>query len=306
MKVDGRYKYHLRTFAMFVCSLDIYKAMNTEKLLLEFELKLSLRRYSPNSIRNFKSVVRSFLEISESEFSHLNESEEEIIEKYILWKVNKHKTGISHQRMIIASIDKFYELIYNKELNIKHLYPTVKSYSLPNYLTTEEVRKLISVVDNIKHRCIIKMLYGSGLRISELLNLKINDIDMEKMIIHIRKSTDAKGRKVMLSKVLLPQLLIYLKKYQPIVFVFEGQGGGVSSAKSVQMAVKNAASKAKIKKHVTPQTLRHTFATHLMESGTDIRYIQELLGHKSIETTEVYTLITTVSKFNIKSPLDFL
>lgn len=306
MEVNERYKYHLRTFTMFLCSLDIYKAMNAEKLLLEFERKLSLRRYSLNSIRNYKSVVRSFLEISESEFSHLNESEEEIIEKYVLWKVDKHKTGISHQRMIIASIDKFYELIYNKELDLKHLYPTVKSYSLPNYLTTEEVRRLISVVDNIKHRCIIKMLYGSGLRISELLNLKINDIDTERMIIHIRKSTDAKGRKVMLSKVLLPQLLIYLKKYQPIVFVFEGQGGGVSSAKSVQMVVKNAASKAKIKKHVTPQTLRHTFATHLLESGTDIRYIQELLGHKSIETTEVYTLIATVSKLNIKSPLDFL
>lgn len=280
--------------------------MNIEKLLLEFEQKLILQRYSLNSIRNYKSAVKSFLETAEKKFSHPNELNEEMIEKYVLWKVQKHKVGVSHQRMIIASIDKFYKSLYNRKLDVKHLYPSRKSYSLPNYLTKEEVRKLIAKVENIKHRCIIKLLYGSGLRLSELLHLKVSDIDSKSMIIHIRKSKGNKDRVVMLSNSLLQELRIYFKKYKPNDFLFEGQTGGIYSAKSVQMVVKKAASKAGIKKQVTPHTLRHSFATHLLESGTDVRFIQELLGHNSIKTTEIYTHITNISKSKIKSPLDSL
>ena len=213
---------------------------------------------------------------------------------------------MSHQRMIIASIDKFYKSLYNRKLDIKHLYPSRKSHSLPNYLTKEEVRKLIAKVENIKHRCIIKLLYGSGLRLSELLHLKVSDIDSKSMIIHIRKSKGNKDRVVMLSNSLLQELRIYFKKHKPNDFLFEGQTGGIYSAKSVQMIVKKAASKAGIKKQVTPHTLRHSFATHLLESGTDVRFIQELLGHNSIKTTEIYTHITNISKSKIKSPLDSL
>lgn len=280
--------------------------MNIEKLLLEFEQKLILQRYSLNSIRNYKSAVKSFLETAEKKFSHPNELNEEMIEKYVLWKVQKHKVGVSHQRMIIASIDKFYKSLYNRKLDIKHLYPSRKSHSLPNYLTKEEVRKLIAKVENIKHRCIIKLLYGSGLRLSELLHLRVSDIDSKSMIIHIRKSKGNKDRVVMLSNSLLQELRIYFKKYKPNDFLFEGQTGGIYSAKSVQMVVKKAASKAGIKKQVTPHTLRHSFATHLLESGTDVRFIQELLGHNSIKTTEIYTHITNISKSKIKSPLDSL
>lgn len=280
--------------------------MNIEKLLLEFEQKLILQRYSLNSIRNYKSAVKSFLETAEKKFSHPNELNEEMIEKYVLWKVQKHKVGVSHQRMIIASIDKFYKSLYNRKLDIKHLYPSRKSHSLPNYLTKEEVRKLIANVENIKHRCIIKLLYGSGLRLSELLHLKVSDIDSKSMIIHIRKSKGNKDRVVMLSNSLLQELRIYFKKHKPNDFLFEGQTGGIYSAKSVQMIVKKAASKAGIKKQVTPHTLRHSFATHLLESGTDVRFIQELLGHNSIKTTEIYTHITNISKSKIKSPLDSL
>lgn len=280
--------------------------MNIEKLLLEFEQKLILQRYSLNSIRNYKSAVKSFLETAEKKFSHPNELNEEMIEKYVLWKVQKHKVGVSHQRMIIASIDKFYKSLYNRKLDVKHLYPSRKSYSLPNYLTKEEVRKLIAKVENIKHRCIIKLLYGSGLRLSELLHLRVSDIDSKSMIIHIRKSKGNKDRVVMLSNSLLQELRIYFKKHKPNDFLFEGQTGGIYSAKSVQMIVKKAASKAGIKKQVTPHTLRHSFATHLLESGTDVRFIQELLGHNSIKTTEIYTHITNISKSKIKSPLDSL
>ncbi len=280
--------------------------MDIEKLLIQFEQKLILQRYSPNSIRNYKSAMKSFLEIAEKKFSHPSELNEAIIEKYVLWKVQKHKIGSSHQRMIIASIDKFYSSVYNTKLNIEHLYPARKSFSLPNYLTTDEVKKLIESVENIKHRCIIKLLYGSGLRLGELLHLKLTDIDSKSMIIHIKNSKGNKDRVVMLSEALLEELRTYFIKHKPSDFLFEGQSGGMYSPKSVQVIVKNAASKAGIKKQITPHTLRHSFATHLLESGTDIRFMQQLLGHESIKTTEKYTHITDISKSKIKSPLDML
>lgn len=280
--------------------------MNIEKLLLEFEQKLILQHYSDYSIRNYKSAVKGFLETAENETSHPNELDEEMIEKYLLWKVQKHKIGVSHQWMIVVSIDKFYKLIYNKKLNVRHLYPPSISNSLPIILTKEEVRKLIISVENLKHRCIIKLLYGSGLRLSELLHLKIADINHKSMIIHIRKAKRDKDREVILSKVLSEELLIYFSNYKPADFLFEGQAGGIYSEKSVQVIVKNAASKAGIKKQVTPYTLRHSFATHLLEAGTDIRIIQQLLGHNSIKSTEIYTYIAKVSKLKIKSPLDSL
>ena len=280
--------------------------MDIEKLLIQFEQKLILQRYSPNSIRNYKSSIKSFLEVAEKKFSHPNELGEISIEKYVLWKVQKHKIGSSQQRMIVASIDKFYASIYSKKLNIKHLYPARKSYSLPNYLTINEVKTLTKSSENIKHRCIIKLLYGSGLRLSELLHLKVTDIDSESMIIHIKNSKGNKDRVVMLSKSLLEELRIYFIKHNPLDYLFEGQSGGMYSPKSVQVIVKNASSKAGIKKKVTPHTLRHSFATHLLEAGTDIRFIQQLLGHGSIKTTEIYTHIADVTKSKIKSPLDLL
>lgn len=280
--------------------------MDIDSLIQEFEKKLFLQRYSPNSVLNYKSVVKSFLKLAEKKFSHPNEMDEDVIEKYVYWKVNKHKISSSHQRLIVASLEKFYKSLYARELDIKHLYPSRKSSTLPNYLTMDEVKKMIASTQNSKHRCIIKILYGGGLRLSELLNLMLEDINSENMLILIRKAKGNKDRLVMLSQNLLEDLRIYYKEYKPKVYLFEGQKNGMYSEKSVQNVVKTAAQRAGIRKKVTPHTLRHSFATHLLESGTDIRYIQQLLGHKSIKTTEIYTHITDISKSSIKSPLDKL
>jgi site-specific recombinase XerD len=142
--------------------------------------------------------------------------------------------------------------------------------------------------------------------LSELLNLKITDINSGNMVVHIRNSKGNKDRVVMLSNQLLEDLRKYFLEYNPKEYLIEGQGGGLYSEKSVQTVVKDAAVRAGIKKQVTPHMLRHSFATHLLENGTDIRYIQQLLGHSSIKTTEIYTHVTDVSKSKIKSPLDFL
>jgi len=280
--------------------------MDIENLILIFERRLKLQRYSPNSIRNYSSAVKSFLQIAAKKFNDPGKLTENEIEKYVFWKIEKDKISNSHQRMIVASIDKFYRLILNRELEIKHLYPSRKRYALPRYITATEVKEMIASTRNRKHACIIKMLYGCGLRLNELLHLKLSDINSERMLVHVRNSKGNKDRVVMLAPALLKDLRNYFKAYQPKVYLFEGQSGGMYSEKSVQNIVKTAAAKAGITKQVTPHVLRHSFATHLLENGTDIRYIQQLLGHGSVKTTEIYTHITDVAKMKIKSPLDYL
>jgi site-specific recombinase XerD len=280
--------------------------MQIENLLADFERKLVLQRYSKNSILNYKSAVKNFLQVAARKFNNPDELGVAEIEKYLFWKIDKHAVSHSYQRMIVASIDKFYNLVVGVKLNLKHLYPSRKTHTLPKYLNLSEVKRMIELTTNQKHRCIIKLLYGCGLRLSELLNLKITDIDSGNMVVHIRNSKGNKDRVVMLSNQLLQDLREYFSEYKPKEYLIEGQGGGVYSEKSVQNVVKDAAARAGIKKQVTPHILRHSFATHLLENGTDIRYIQQLLGHSSIKTTEIYTHITDISKSKIKSPLEFL
>lgn len=280
--------------------------MDIENLIMIFERRLKHQRYSPNSIRNYSSAVKSFLQIAAKKFNDPGKLTGNEIEKYVFWKIEKDKISNSHQRMIVASIDKFYCLVLNRELEIKHLYPLRKRYALPRYITATEVKEMIASTPNRKHACIIKMLYGCGLRLNELLHLKLSDINSERMLVHVRNSNGNKDRVVMLAPALLEDLRNYFKAYHPKVYLFEGQSGGMYSEKSVQNIVKTAAAKAGITKQVTPHVLRHSFATHLLENGTDIRYIQQLLGHGSVKTTEIYTHITDVAKMKIKSPLDYL
>jgi len=280
--------------------------MEVQQLINQFEQRLRIQRYSEATIRNYKSALESFLKLASQKFSSTSEITVDVVEKYIYWMIEKRGIGPSYQRMVVASIDKFFSLVVNNALNIKHLYPKQKIQTLPDFLTTEEVKKLIAASNNLKHKCIIELLYAGGLRLSELLSLKITDIDSHNMIIRINNGKGNKDRVVMLSETLLSDLRAYFIEYKPKEFLFTGQAGGQYSDKSVQTVVKEAASKAGIQKQVTPHTLRHSFATHLLEKGTDIRYIQELLGHKSIHTTEIYTHITDVLRSKIKSPLDLL
>ncbi|WP_231465311.1 tyrosine-type recombinase/integrase [Pedobacter sp. Leaf132] len=158
---------------------------------------------------------------------------------------------------------------------------------------------------NLKHKAILSTLYGCGLRLSEVIDLKIEDIDSESEVINIRQAKGNKDRQVMLPKSLLPLLRAYFKIYLPSNYLFEGQAKVKYSPRSVQAILKQAALNAKINKVVSPHVLRHSFATHLLENGTDIRYIQKLLGHNNLTTTQIYTHITDVAKNKVISPLDF-
>lgn len=280
--------------------------MNIQDSLQRFTECLQIQRYSPSSIKNYQSNLFLFLTTASQEFASIEKIEIAAIEKYIFWKIKKDNISASHQRIILASIAKFYELVLDKKVNLKHLYPQRKEHKLPNYLTFDEVKKLIEVTHNLKHKSIIMLLYSGGLRLSEVINLKITDIDSNSMTITIRRAKEKKERQVMLSENFLLILRQYYLKYQPSCYLFEGQNNLQYSGRSIQQIVKQSALKSGINKKVSSLILRRSFATHLLEAGTDICSIKELLGHSHLNTTKIYTQLTDVSKNKIKSPLDRL
>ena len=181
-----------------------------------------------------------------------------------------------------------------------------KQRKLPIVLSASQVKRMIESTRNLKHKIIICLLYSAGLRKSELLGLKLNDIDSSRMVIQVQQGKGAKDRSVTLSPKVLEMLRDYYKAYKPKEYLIEGASGGSYSSESVGNMVKKAAKLAKIRKRVTAHTLRHSFATHLLESGVDLRYIQVLLGHKSSRTTEIYTHVSNHRLSTIESPIDKL
>ena len=270
----------------------------------EFKEKLILQRYASNSISTYVMCINKFLTYYESKnIRTLNTND---IKVYLTHLLKIEKISDSYQKQMLGAISKFYDLIFNIKLDLKPLYPKRKKNTLPKYISKPQVKKMIDETRNLKHRCIIMLLYSAGLRVSELINLKTIDIDSDSMLINISNSKGRKDRKVMLSEKVLTELRMYYKEFKPKDYLFEGQNKDNYSAKSIQNVVKEAAIRANINRRVTPHMLRHSFAIHLLENGTDIRYIQELLGHNSIQTTELYTYITDISKSKIKSPIDFI
>ncbi|MBU2507671.1 MAG: tyrosine-type recombinase/integrase [Bacteroidetes bacterium] len=209
-------------------------------------------------------------------------------------------------KQIIATISYLYKKVFNnpipEALNVKFRKPS----TLPTVLSAKEISKILQVTKNIKHKTILLLIYSAGLRLGKLLNLRIGDIDSESMKIHVKQGKGKKDRYVMLSENMLKMLREYYKVYKPKEFIIEGQKGGKYSPKSVQSIFNAALKKTGIKKKATVHTLRHSFATHLLDEGTDIRYIQELLGHKRLATTQIYTHVSSYSINKIKSPADHL
>ena len=179
-----------------------------------------------------------------------------------------------------------------------------KKERLPEVLSKEEIITIIEHTNNLKHRCIISLLYSAGLRRGELLRLKLTDVDSKRMLIRVENGKGGKDRYTLLSKTLLQDLRKYYQVWKPTEYLFEGAGGGPYSGRSVGQLLTKAAKKAGINRKVTPHMLRHSFATHLLEQGTDLRYIQSLLGHSSSKTTEIYTHVAVNRFKSIKNLLD--
>jgi integrase/recombinase XerD len=201
----------------------------------------------------------------------------------------------------------FFGKVEKRNISIDQIQRPRSESKLPNILSKQEVKMILESLQNIKHKTMLSMIYACGLRRGELLKLKPQDILSERMLLHIKQAKGKKDRIVPLSEKLLEMLRAYYKSYKPSVWLFEGQKAGEAySERSLELVFKNALKQSGSIKPATLHWLRHSYATHLLESGTDLRFIQELLGHKSSKTTEIYTHVSTQSIQKIKSPFDDL
>jgi len=273
-----------------------------KKLVEDFVQLLTIKRYSYRTVKLYKSTLEKYF----TTIAPLNPELATIkdVENYINNQVTVKKVSQSLQKIQVGAIKFFYNEVLNKKFKLNYLYPDRAEYKLPNVLSKQEVKAIINNTENLKHKAILTTIYSAGLRLQELLDLKITDIDSKSMKISIRQGKGKKDRIVMLSEKLLVLLRDYWKTYQPKEYLFEGQSGGQYSAKSVQQVFKRSVIKTGVVKPATVHTLRHSFATHLLENGIDIRIIQELLGHNNIKTTQIYTHITSAIREQIKSPFD--
>ena len=205
---------------------------------------------------------------------------------------------------MLASVKFLYEEVLQEDIDFDFYIKMKKPSRIPVVLSVEEVERLLNSFTNLKHKAIFTICYSAGLRVGEILSLKVKDIDSDRMQIRIEQGKGQKDRYSILSEKVLTLLRDYVKKYQPVDYLFEGQGGGQYSALSIQALMRRHKKKCGITKKATPHTLRHSFATHLLDNGTDTRFIQELLGHKHISTTQIYTHLSSRSLKDVKSPIE--
>lgn len=270
----------------------------------EYCEKLKELRYSRNTLNVYTDLFEEFINYYPDKKAEEITEEEVIL--FLRYLVNSRKVSTSYQNQSINAIKFFYERVLGGNRKIYLIERPRKENYLPEVLSEDEVALLIKSIQNLKHKALIMTIYSGGLRISELINLRIKDIDSDRMQIRISQSKGKKDRYTLLSKKTLLILRDYFKEYNPKEWLFEGENGGQYANRSIQNILRAAVEKTGIKKRITVHTLRHSFATHLLENGTDIRYIQSLLGHSSSKTTEIYTHITTKGFDQIKNPLDKL
>ena len=280
--------------------------MNPAELQLQqFRNYLEQRRYSKNTIKTYLECLRVFMAFHSKKL--LNEITLEDVYLFNTEYILKKNCSASYQNQVINSIKLFYRSQYNKKLDIEQIERPRREKKLPNVLSKQEVKRIIQAPVNLKHKLMLCLIYACGLRRSELLNLVPREIHSDRNLLIIRQSKGKKDRIVPISNNLIEQLREYYKIYRPNVYLFEGQTPGERySDRSLQLVLKSAVKKAKINKPVTLHWLRHSYATHLLESGTDLRYIQELLGHSSSKTTEIYTHVSIRNIQQIRSPFDDL
>lgn len=264
--------------------------------------KLELRKYANNTVKTYVSSFETFINYYHSKkLALINEND---VRMYILKLIQEGKSN-SYINSAINSIKFYYESVLGMPNRFYEIERPRKEKKLPKILSKEEVLSIIANTNNLKHKCIVSLLYSSGIRRNELVNLKITDIDSRRMLVRIEAAKGNKDRYTLLSNSLLKDLRVYYQQYKPKKYIVEGAYGKQYTGQSIGKVVINAAKKAGIKITVTPHMLRHSFATHLLEDGVDLRQIQVLLGHSSSKTTEIYTHVATTSFKKIKNPLDF-
>lgn len=270
------------------------------------ENDLKIRGYSPKTLKLYLDRMRDFARFHHTSPDQLGPQH---IHQYQVYLVNQKKVSWSYFNQSVCALRFFYTITLNRNWDIKHIPFQKKAKTLPTVLSKEQTLTLFDAIDNIKHRALILTLYSAGLRLQEALNLTPTDIDSKRMVIRVNQGKGKKDRYVMLSPKLLDALRVYWKLYypKPKLYLFPGKDPSKPlNPRTVQRIVQEAKEKAGIKKKVSPQTLRHCFATHLLEDGHNIRKIQLLLGHACLSTTAIYTHVAKIYIHNTPSPLDTL
>lgn len=273
--------------------------------LENFKRWLRSKRYSENTISVYLDAAKSLLVFFNQKA--LNEITNDDVILYNNNYILKNNLSASYQNQIVSAIKLFFTTVQDRKIEIESIHRPKRAKVLPNVLSKGEIKLILEAHSNIKHRAMLCLIYSCGLRRRELIDLKLADIDSKRDIVIIKQAKGKKDRIAPLSPKVLELLRDYYKNYKPGVWLFEGQVKGEQySEQSLQCVLKQAIKKAGITKPVSLHWLRHSYATHLLESGTDLRYIQELLGHSRSRTTEIYTHVSTKSLQQIKSPFDDL
>jgi len=276
---------------------------NTDSpLMRQLELEIKSRGFSRETLKSYIYHNKAFLSHLQKRFSLLSEDD---VKEYIAFLLENHPS--SYASLALAAIKFFYKTVLLQDLILN---PPKKEHKIPSVLSREEVSGLLSSVSNLKHSILLELLYGCGLRVSEVVKLKKEDIDFKRGLIHVKQAKGGKDRYLPIPSKIVPKLEFFLRHStdpeNPYLFQARPDKNGHITKGTAQAVVKQATQKAGITKNVSPHTLRHSFATHHLESGTDIRIIQRLLGHSSVKTTQLYTQVSTTLIKSIPSPLDRL
>ena len=275
-----------------------------EMALNELMKTLTIKRYGKSTIGTYMSMFKVYLSyFKERDIKQISKEE---IEGFIYSMIRNHRIGESVQNQLINAIKAYYEHVLKMPREYYEIERPKRSVNLPGVLSQEEILRILNAPTNLKHRSILWTIYSAGLRKSELLNLRVKDIHSDDGYIFIKDSKGKKDRKSVLSNHLLSLLREYYKKYRPSYWLFEGQSGEKYSATSVNNIFRKAVEDTKSNPWATVHTLRHSFATHLVQQGLNLRKIQIMMGHESPKTTEIYTKTIEINNKNIESPLDYL
>ncbi|WP_410004747.1 tyrosine-type recombinase/integrase [Aequorivita nionensis] len=274
-------------------------------MFAEFETLLKIKRYSPNTIITYVGLLQSFSDyIGEFQEIHRLDS------KHLLQKIREvildRSYAYTTQKQLLSALQLYLKEMHNREADFSTLRPRSPQRVLPDILSLAEVKLILDKTENTKHKAMLTTIYALGLRSGELIDLQIAHLDGSRNMVFIKQAKGRKDRMLPFPEKLKNLLREYYKTHKPKKFLFEGQNGGPYTAGSLRAVFKQAVKRTSIKKNVTLHSLRHAFATHLLESGTDLRIIQELLGHSTIKTTMLYTHLTNTHLLKVKSPLEFL
>ncbi|MCB0458343.1 MAG: tyrosine-type recombinase/integrase [Flavobacteriaceae bacterium] len=302
--IAGEFSDSLKTWAIKGKASPTLPPLPPDKLLIHKKYVDFLygKRYSHSTVSVYSNFVGEFLRFHAGKLAELfNEND---VRLYIEWAVKELNYSISTHRQLVSAFKQFAYFYPLCEINPEKLIRPKKDRKLPTVLSMEEVLQLLQVTRNLKHKTIIALLYSAGLRVGELVDLELKSFDFNRKQLQVQMAKGRKDRYTNLAESVIPLLKMYYHAYKPKHYFIENPSGGKYSAESIRSFLKQSCTLAGISKRVTPHTLRHSYATHLLEHGTDLRLIQELLGHSKPETTMIYTHVSSQQLQEIRSPLD--